>query len=99
MSLQAYLVFPQETFGKTIRLVLLKADYMAASEEKMKGVEKKPRKQLFIDFAMNKNGIILRKERSEKAACHLFNSYCVFICSYLICNIFQKRIRIKKSLC
>lgn len=41
MSLQAYLVFPQETFGKTIRLVLLKADHMAASEEKMKGVEKK----------------------------------------------------------
>ena len=40
MSLQAYLVFPQETFGKTIRLVLLKADYMAASEEKMKGVAK-----------------------------------------------------------
>lgn len=34
MSLQAYLVFPQETFGKTIRLVLLKADYIAASEEK-----------------------------------------------------------------
>ena len=40
MSLQAYLVFPQETFGKTIRLVLLKADHMAASEEKMKGVAK-----------------------------------------------------------
>ena len=40
MSLQAYLVFPQETFGKTIRLVLLKADHMAASEKKMKGVEK-----------------------------------------------------------
>lgn len=41
MSLQAYLVFPQETFGKTIRLVLLKADHMAASEEKNERSSKK----------------------------------------------------------
>lgn len=99
MSLQAYLVFPQETFGKTIRLVLLKADYMAASEEKMKGVEKNSEAAVHRLCDEQKNGIILRKERSEKAARHLFNSYCIFICSYLICNIFQKRIRIKKSLC
>ena len=67
MSLQAYLVFPQETFGKTIRLVLLKADYIAASEEKMKGV-KKPRKQLFIDVCDEQKWHHIAERKVRKTA-------------------------------